>query len=139
MKEHPGPFSRLGAWSSRLDEKAFHLNWQPPGIELAEEPIRSDILKQARSKRMWARPPIVVTDEDFVTQTEAAVLLKSRAAPMPAVGLLIARGILQQCFRASDGTNGVTQESLSEELEWRRTASFWRRLTRRLGGVLHWV
>jgi hypothetical protein len=28
---------------------------------------------------------------------------------------------------------------VEQELEWRRTANFRRRLTRRLGGILHWV
>lgn len=135
----PGRLSRLGASLSRLGQQGSHRDWQPTGIDYVEEPVRSDILQRAGSKRMWVRPPIVVLDENFITQTEAATLLKSPRAPMPAVGLLIARGILQQCFRASDGANGVTRESVREELEWRRTASPWRRLTRRLGGILHWV
>jgi hypothetical protein len=133
----PGLLSRLGASLSRLVKKGPH-HWQPTGIDLAEEPVRSEILQRAWPTRMWLRPPIVVLDEDFITQTEAATLLKSRRAPMPAVGSLIARGILQQCFRATDGADGVTRESVREELEWRRTASFWRRLTRRVGGILHW-
>jgi hypothetical protein len=134
----PGRRSRLGASLSRLDRKGPHRDWQPTGIDLAEEPVRSEILQRAWPTRMWLRAPIVVLDEDFITRTEAATLLKSRRAPMPAVGSLIARGILQQCFRATDGAHGVTRESVREELEWRRTASFWRRLTRRLGGILHW-
>lgn len=88
---------------------------------------------------MWLRPPVVVTDHDFVSQEEAAEMLRSRSAPMPAIGMLMARGILQHCFRANDGAEGVTRASVHEELDRRRTASFWRRFTRRLGGIVHWL
>jgi hypothetical protein len=41
------------------------------GLGLAEEPIRSNILRQARTRRFWVRPPVVVDGDDFVTRTEA--------------------------------------------------------------------
>ncbi len=139
MKDGRGRFARFKAWSSRLDNNVLMLDWQPPGLDLAQEPVRSEILKHARTMRMWLRPPIVVEDDGFVTAFEAGRLLKSRVGVRPAVGMLVARGFLQQAFRASDGAEGITRESVSAELQWRRSASFWRRLSRRLVGILHWL
>jgi hypothetical protein len=73
-----------------------------------------------------------------MTVQQAKAALRSRIHPSPAVGLLIARGILQHCF-VEDGLEGVTRASVQEELQWRRTTSTWRKLTRAVGGILHWV
>jgi hypothetical protein len=131
---------RFRAWADRLDRRAFQQDWRPAGIELvADDAIREQIQSEARKRRMWTLPPVVVRDDEFMTQGEAAECLRSRAAPMPNVGILIARGILQQAFAASDGSEGVTRMSVEDEMRWRRTASPWRKVTRRIGGVLHWV
>lgn len=139
LGKHSSKWARFKAWSTELDSQALRRDWQPIGLDLAEEPIRSQIFKNAWRSRMWVRPAIVVTDDRFISQTEAAALLKSRAAPRPNIGILIARGLIQRCFRARDGADGVTLDSVQEELEWRQSATFWRRLRRRLGGILHWV
>ena len=69
-------------------------------------------------------------------QDEAAEALQAKTAL--SIGALIARDILQPASLA-DGTEGVTRSSVEAELTWRRQAGFWRRLRRRLGGILHWA
>lgn len=132
--------SRFKRWADRLDSVALREDWLPEGIHLVrDDHLRAEILSQTWPKRFWKRPPKVVPDIDFITRMEASELLKSRWSPRPQVNLLIARGILQPCVRASDGADGLTRSSIATEREWRRTASVWRRLRRRIGGILHWV
>lgn len=130
---------RLRDWGDRIDNRAFLMDWEPVGIDLADEPIRDEIRRKAYRLRRWLRPPVVVGSADFTDLATAASMLRSRAAPFPNLNLLIARGLVQACYRASDGELGVTLQSVEEERNWRRTASTWRRWKRRLGGVLHFV
>jgi hypothetical protein len=81
---------------------------------------------------------VAVDEGDYMTTDEAKIALRSGAAPTPNINLLVARGILQPCFVA-DGRQGVTRSSVSAEAQWRRTASRWRKFTRFLGGIFHWI
>ena len=76
----PGLFSRLRSWSRRLDDKTLLPDWQPVGLNLAEEPVRSEILRLAYPRRMWLYPPVVVADDDFVTEWLAASTLSTHSA-----------------------------------------------------------
>ncbi len=71
-----------------------------------------------------------------MTQDEAAQALNAKT--MLSIGALIARGIIEPAF-LDDGTEGVTRRSVEKELTWRRSASLWARLRRRISGILHWV
>lgn len=119
-------------WDKRISRRVG-IRFDDPA-KTPEENIR---LAQRRH-RYWLRPPIVVEESDFLTTDEAKALLRSRSAPSPNVNILVARGILQPCF-VMDGRQGVTRTSVEQEREWRRMASRWKKFTRRLGGVLHWV
>lgn len=130
--ERVGTWTRLMEWDKRVSRK-LGLRFDDP----AKTPQENIRLAQRRRK-YWLRPPIVAEESDFLTTDEAKRLLRSRFAPRPSVNMLIARGILQHCF-AEDGREGITRSSVEEEVEWRRTAGRWKKLTRRLGGVLHWV
>ncbi len=125
-------WDRLMAWD-RKTSRRLGLRFDDPN-RTPEENIR---LAQRR-RRFWLRPPIVVDESDYMTTDGAKAALKSRAAPSPIINLLVARGILQPCFVA-DGRQGVTRSSVVAEAEWRRTASRWRKFTRFLGGIFHWV
>jgi len=87
--------------------------------------------------RRWGLKAPTVERSDFLTQEEAARVLSARAGTL-SVGAMIARRILEPAF-LPDGTEGVSRSSVEEEVEWRRTASFVRRLSRRIGGILHWL
>lgn len=99
-----------------------------------EETIR----RAQEQQRNWLLPPVVVADEDFVSAARAAEVIRSARGGPSSVSLLVARGILQPCFTA-DAREGVTAESLAAEVEWRNTASPWRRFTRAVGGFIHWI
>jgi hypothetical protein len=105
-----------------------------------DDPNKSpeEIRLAQRRRRHWLRPPIVVEEADYLTTDEAKELLRSKSAPRPNINIMIARGILQPCF-VEDGWQGVTRSSVEQEIEWRRTTSRWRKFTRRLGGILHWI
>jgi len=103
-----------------------------------DDPSRSpdeNIRRAQRSRRFWLRPPIVVDEADYLSQAEAQEMLGRTTLGL---GNLIARGILQHCFVA-DGREGVTRLSVNEELDWQQNATRWRRFTRAVGGILHWV
>ncbi len=125
-------WDRLMAWD-RKTSRRLGLRFDDPD-KTPEENIR---LAQHR-RRFWLRPPLVVDESDYMTTDEAKAALKSRAGPSPNINLLVARGILQPCF-VGDGRQGVTRSSVVAEIEWRRTASRWRKFTRFLGGILHWI
>ena len=84
----------------------------------------------------WGVPAPTVPAADFMTQQEAASELSAKI-PLT-VGVLIARGILEPAFLRGD-EEGVTRRSVEAELRWRRETGFWRRLRRRLGGIIHWI
>lgn len=132
-------WSRFRGWAKRLDDSVLQKDWRPEGIQLASPEVQQQILASAHQRRMWTRPPVVAPVNDWVSQPDAADLLKSRAAPLPHIGMLIARGLLQQAYRSTDGADGVTRSSVEEELRWRNEAGLWRRVRRRIGGILHWV
>lgn len=79
--------------------------------------------------------PIVVAPDGFVGKEEANRQVQTRLAPWPTINLLIGHGYVQQCFRATDAEEGVTKDSLTAEVEWRRTAT-WRDHVKRLFRVL---
>lgn len=135
----PSWWKRLRAWSAEQDRQAFKQGWEPPGLELAEEPLRSELLERARRRRFWMRPPVVVEDEEFVGHHDAAAYLRLKRLRPPSTNLLVARGLLQQCFRATDGTEGVTRSSVDEERAWRDSATAWMLLKRWAGAILHWI
>lgn len=132
-------WARFREWAKRLDASVLQQDWRPQGLELAAPDVQSEILAKACQRRMWTRPPVVAPADDWLSQPDAAELLESRTAPLPHVGMLIARGLLQQAYRASDGADGVTRSSVEEELRWREEANLWRRIRRRVGGILHWI
>jgi len=119
-------------WDKRVSRKVG-LRFDDP-----EKTPEENIRLAQRRRKYWLRPPIVVEESDFLTTDEAKRPLRSRFAPRPNVNILVARGVLQACF-VEDGRQGVTRSSVEQEIGWRRTASRWRKFTRRLGGVLHWV
>lgn len=127
-----GMWTRLVEWDKRVSRKVG-VRFDDP-----QKTPEENIHLARRRRRYGLRPPIVVGESDFLTTDEAKRLLRSRFAPSPNVNILIARGILQPCF-VEDGRQGVTRSSVEQEAEWRRTASRWKKFTRRLGGVLHWV
>jgi hypothetical protein len=127
-----GAWARLKNWDAPIGRR-IGVRFDDPA-KTPEENIR---LAQRR-RRFWLRPPIVVEESDFLNTDQATEALTGRGAPWPNVNLLIARGILQPCFLA-DGRQGVTRSSVDAELQWRRTASRWRKFTRRIGGVVHWL
>ncbi len=88
--------------------------------------------------RLRNRPPIVAEREDFMTDSEAESLLARPRHLPPSARMLCARGILQDAW-LSTGEHGVTRSSALAEMEWRREASLWRRFTRAVGGIVHWV
>jgi hypothetical protein len=81
----------------------------------------------------------VVTDEDFLSESDANAMLASPHGRWPNVRLLASRGLVQWCYRASDGAEGITRDSATRELERRRTAGRWRRFTRAVGGIVHYL
>ena len=88
--------------------------------------------------RLHKRPPIVTSDADFLRDDVAEqMLVRPRRLP-PSARMLCARGILQDSF-TTDGTRGVTRSLVEAELHWRVAASRWRRFTRAVDGVLHWL
>ena len=125
-------WNRLMEWDKRVSRKAG-LRFDDP-----EKTPKENIRLAQRRRKYWLRPPVVVAEGDFLTTDQAKDLLRSRSAPDPNVNILVARGILQPCF-VEDGRQGVTRASVEQEIEWRRTASGWKKFTRRLGGILHWV
>jgi 2-keto-3-deoxy-galactonokinase len=131
--------TRLRAWAKRLDDAVLKPDWRPEGIELASPEVQQQILATAYLRQRWTRPPIVAPAADWVSHPEAADLLKSRSAPFPHIVFLVARGLLQAAYRATDGADGVTLSSVAEELRWRKEASLWRRIRRRIGGILHFL
>lgn len=124
-------------WSERL--KQWDVKWgRRLGLRF-DDPAKTpaeNIARAQRRGRFWLRPPIVVDETDFLSTDEAAAALDRRG--VYTVNLLVARGILQPAF-VSDGRQGVTAQSVMAELEWQRTASRWRKFTRGLGGIIHWI
>ncbi len=86
--------------------------------------------------RKWERHghgPRLVKRDEFMTKREAA-----RALRRLNVSALIVRRILSPAY-LEDGTSGVTKASVDRDLEWKRTAGIWRRVWRRVTGVLRWI
>ena len=131
-----GRWARFRAWANRLDNSAALTDFKPQGIDLAAEPVRSQIIEAAWSRRFGLRNAVVVEDGEFVARADANARLPDLAAD---VQVLATHGILQYAFRASDGAEGVTVTSLERELEWRRTASRWQRAKRGVRGALNYM
>jgi hypothetical protein len=127
---------RFRAWAGRVDRSAALTDFQPEGIDLAAEPVRSQIIAAAWPRRFGLRGCVVVGDGDFISREEANARLPRLAAD---VQVLATHGILHYAFRASDGAEGITRSSLERELEWRRTASRSMRLKRGIRGALHYL
>jgi hypothetical protein len=123
---------RLVEWDKRVSRR-LGLRFDDPN-KAPEENIR---LAQRR-RRLWKRPPIVSDASDFMTFDEAKEALQRAPGTGSNTNLLIGRGLLQHCF-LEDGTEGLTASSVASEIEWRATASPWRRFTRTVGGIFHWV
>lgn len=109
-------------------------NFRPVGIDLAHESVRARVVEHASTRRFPNRPFVVVPDAAFMTEYEAEDLLVSARWPHPRE--LVIRGILQDCYRASDGMAGYSADSVKQELEWRRTASWLARFKRAMGALL---
>ena len=126
-------WDRLMDWDRRTSRR-LGLRFDDP-----KKSPEENIKLAQRRRRFWLRPPIVVDEADYMTTDEAKAALRSRAAPSPNINLLVARGILQPCFVA-DGRQGVTRSSVFAEVQWRRTASRWRKvITRFVGGIFYWI
>ncbi len=120
------------AWDERVSRKVG-LRFDDP-----EKSPEENIRLAQRRRTYWLRPPIVVEESDYLTSDEAKKILRNRSAPRPSVNILVARGILQPCF-VEDGRQGVTRTSVEQEIDWHGSASRWKKFTRRVGGVLHWI
>lgn len=130
MSNLRGWWARVRGWAHRVN----HPEWTPPGgIEFADEPVRSAILEHA-----WRRayPLRVCLDEDVIEHEQAFNDLRIWRLPRPHIGALISRGFLRECYRATDGTIGITRESYEQELEWRAHATPLRLLRRWTKGFL---
>lgn len=132
-------WERLRAWSAEQDRQAFKQDWEPSGLDVAEEPLRSQLLERARRRRFWMRPPVIVEDAEFVHHDDAGAQLKLKRLPRPNTNLLAARGFSQQCFRASDGAEGVTRISVAGERAWRDEATTSMLVKRWASAILHWI
>lgn len=84
----------------------------------------------------WDNPPIEVKDEEWLSQQEAAERLGLFSTL--SVGLRIAEGSLQAATSERFGP-GVTRSSVERELQWRRSASFPKRMWKALRRVLRWI
>lgn len=125
-------YRRLVEWDRRVSSR-LGMRFDDP-----EKSPEANIRMAQRRRRFWRRPPIVADEADFMTFTDASKALRDARGTGSNVGLLIARGLLQNCF-LDDGKEGVTASSVATEIEWRETASPWRRFTRTLGGILNWL
>ena len=126
-----GLWSRFVEWDKRASRR-LGLRFDDP----AKSPAANIRLAQRRRK-YWLRPPIVVGDDELMTEDDAKTALRGQWSS-PNIGLLVARGLLQPCF-TQDARQGVTRSSVDAEVHWRLTASPWRKFTRGLGGVFHWL
>ena len=97
--------------------------------------LRDDDLIIRRYER-WGLDVPVLNEPAFMTEGEAKRQLGLRT--QSGVRLLVARRILGPAVSPS-GQAGVTRDSVQADLERMSTASTWRRLARRLGGLGHWV
>jgi hypothetical protein len=111
-------------------------DFAPAGIDLAAEPVRSHIIAAVWPRRFALSNSVVVPEDQFVSREEANTALGDWA---PDVQTLAMHGEVQYAFRASDGAEGVTRESLDRELEWRRTASVFKRTRRAVRNALHYL
>jgi hypothetical protein len=127
-----GLWDRFVEWDRRVSRRLGLRSDDPE--KSPEENIR---LAQSR-RRYWLRPPIVVDDDELIAPDDAKAALRGRWGSGPNIGLLVARGLLQPCF-TRNARQGVTRSSVDAEMQWRLTASPWRRFTRGLGGILHWL
>jgi hypothetical protein len=126
---------RFLAWDQRTTRRIGKLLGYTPDDELPPDQRVSRAIKRGQLR---VRPPIAGEAADFMTESEAEALL-ARPRRLPASARrLCARGILQEAW-LSTGERGVTRSSVMGELEWRREASLWRRFTRAVGGVVHWM
>jgi hypothetical protein len=123
-------------WANRLDKSAALTDFAPEGIDLAAEPIRSQIVAAVWPRRFALRSSVVVSDDQFVSREEANTTLGNWA---PDVQTMAMHGDVQYAFRASDGAEGVTTESLARELEWRRKEGIVKRTRRAVRNALHYV
>lgn len=145
---------RLSGWLDAFDDGAWAPDWlrrigsktrrsvgyenYPYGLELVEDAdLAASIRDRAWPRRMWLGAPIVVPDDDFVDPESAQRIAGVRSHG--GVTLLCARGILRSCYRASDGSEGITRTSSEAEALWKQSAPITHRLRRRLGGILHWI
>lgn len=126
---------RIIAWDQRFTRRlGLAVGIQPDDALPPDERIR----RALRRGRFFKRPPVVVEEDDFMSGFEAEQLLRRPHRLPPSAPFLCARGILQEAWLRT-GVQGVTRSSVEAELEWRRTASRWRKFTRALGGVIHWL
>lgn len=110
----------------------------PLGLDKVQDPdLAERIRARAWPRRRWTAPPVVVDAEDFLDYEETKRMCGVRT--VAGIDFLAARGILQQCFRATDGLEGVTRSSAEVERQWRAEASLLSRAWRRLGGILQWI
>lgn len=133
MTRAAGWWRRLSGWVAKKDRETRKEGWEPEGLDLAEEALRSELFQSAFQKRHLLNPPIIVSDEDFVVYERATELLSLGWPGLQRLHWLKNHGFLTYGYRASDGREGLTRQSVQAERAWRESASRWDLAKRALG------
>ncbi|MGW2230663.1 DNA-binding protein [Streptomyces formicae] len=88
-----------------------------------------------RVTRNWRNAPVACSDDEWLSQPEAAKLLGV------STGRVVWRLMCEHLVPAHDGRGraGVTRESVERDLEWLAQATWRARIRRSVKGLVRWI